>query len=49
VIEKGRMPVPALRTSVIVAKDSQVIRSRACSEVNRSAITSCAERDRSDS
>ena len=47
VIENGRMPVPARRTSVIVAKDSQVSRSRACSEANRSAITSCALRDRS--
>ena len=41
------MPVPARRTSVIVAKESQVSRSRACSELNRSAMTSCALRARS--
>ena len=47
VMENGRMPVPARRTSVIVANDSQVSRSRAWSEANRSAITSCALRERS--
>ena len=47
VIENGRMPVPGCRMSVIVANDSQVSRSRACAEPNRSAMTSWALRERS--
>jgi len=46
VMENGRMPVPGLRTSVMVAKDSHISRSRERRCANRSATTSSALRRR---